>query len=282
MKIILSRKGFDSEFGKVSSPILPDKTLLSLPIPQVNDTLKFDEIYYQDKSYLEIIKDLNPDWKYQNNQTAHLDPDLRKDCIPNRMNNWRPIFGQSAAAQGHLNKQGVQLGDIFLFFGSFTPTEKNVEGKLSYKRSNNEYPSGTHIIFGYLQIGEIYRISNDNDYNNLPEFAKYHSHANKNYVDKNNKPRKNNCMYVASEKLSLNENLPGAGTLNFNENRILTKKMSSKSIWELPDFFQNLKITYHSKSSFQNGAFQSAPKGQEFVIEATNELVEWVLDKIES
>ena len=35
-------------------------------------------------------------------------------------------------------------------------------------------------------------------------------------------------------------------------------------------------------NSFQNGAFQSAPKCQEFVIEATNELVEWVLDKIES
>jgi hypothetical protein len=49
MRIILSRKGFDSEFGKVSSPILPDNTLLSLPIPQVNDTLKFDEIYYQCK-----------------------------------------------------------------------------------------------------------------------------------------------------------------------------------------------------------------------------------------
>jgi hypothetical protein len=34
MKVILSRKGFDSEYGGIASPILPDGTLLSLPIPR--------------------------------------------------------------------------------------------------------------------------------------------------------------------------------------------------------------------------------------------------------
>ena len=33
MKVILSRKGMDSESGVMASPILPDGTLLSLPIP---------------------------------------------------------------------------------------------------------------------------------------------------------------------------------------------------------------------------------------------------------
>ena len=33
MKIILSRKGFDSENGGYASPILPDGSLVSLPIP---------------------------------------------------------------------------------------------------------------------------------------------------------------------------------------------------------------------------------------------------------
>ena len=33
MKIILSRKGFDSENGGYPSPILPNGTLLSIPIP---------------------------------------------------------------------------------------------------------------------------------------------------------------------------------------------------------------------------------------------------------
>jgi hypothetical protein len=280
MKIILSRKGFDSEFGKITSPILPDKTMLSLPIPQVNDTIKFDEIYYQNKSYLEIIKELNPKWKYLDDQTAHLDPDLREDILKNRAKNWKPIFGQSAAAQGHLNKQGVGIGDIFLFFGSFEHTEKSNEGKLKYKSKNKDYPSGFHIVFGYLQIGEIYKVSSEEDYENLPEFIKYHSHANRNYVDKNNRPRKNNCIYVASKNLSINPKLPGAGALNFREDRILTKKMKSKSIWQLPAFFEKLKISYHDTHSFNMGSFQSAPKGQEFVIEANNELLDWVINKI--
>ena len=33
MKLIFSRKGFDSQYGGVPSPILSDGTLLPLPIP---------------------------------------------------------------------------------------------------------------------------------------------------------------------------------------------------------------------------------------------------------
>lgn len=33
MKFILSRKGFDSGYGGCASPILPDGTMLSIPIP---------------------------------------------------------------------------------------------------------------------------------------------------------------------------------------------------------------------------------------------------------
>ncbi len=39
MQIILSRKGFDSASGGGPSPILPDGTLLSLPIPEDTDFL---------------------------------------------------------------------------------------------------------------------------------------------------------------------------------------------------------------------------------------------------
>lgn len=35
MKIILSRKGFDSSYGGYPSPILPDGSLLSIPIPSM-------------------------------------------------------------------------------------------------------------------------------------------------------------------------------------------------------------------------------------------------------
>ena len=41
MKVILSRKGFDSSYGGTASPILPDGTLLSLPIPSKAETVKY-------------------------------------------------------------------------------------------------------------------------------------------------------------------------------------------------------------------------------------------------
>lgn len=78
MKVILSRKGFDSQNGGQPSPILPDGTLLSLPIPQEDDTVKFTELFYGQKSYYEIIKELNPrSIQIIKKPTAHLDPDIR-------------------------------------------------------------------------------------------------------------------------------------------------------------------------------------------------------------
>jgi len=45
MKIILSRKGFDSSYGGYPSPILPDKTLLSLPIPYLRNKIASGVLY---------------------------------------------------------------------------------------------------------------------------------------------------------------------------------------------------------------------------------------------
>jgi hypothetical protein len=301
MKIILSRKGFDSQYGKIKSPILPDGTLLSLPIPQENDTKTFDELYYNGKaSYIEIIKELKPNWQYPVNkktgeipinQTAHLDPDLRKDTLKNRPDDWKAIFGQSAAAQGHLSNKGVDIGDIFLFFGTFAET-KEVNGKLVYD-TKTDYPNGAHVIFGYLQIGEIIKLDYPQDYDALQndplrKYAKNHPHAYKDYLDQNDEPRKNNCMYVASEKLTLLDfNLPGAGTLNKHEVRILSKKGMKKSQWRYPfDEFKKLQISYHSEKAFKDDFFQSAAKGQEFVIDSKGDGVlqekieKWVSDII--
>ena len=44
MKIILSRKGFDSASGGLCNPILPDGTLLSMPIPGTSK----NPVYYKD------------------------------------------------------------------------------------------------------------------------------------------------------------------------------------------------------------------------------------------
>ena len=49
MKVILSRKGFDSSNGGCPSPILSDGTLLSLPIPSA-DRDTYDDLSYQSVS----------------------------------------------------------------------------------------------------------------------------------------------------------------------------------------------------------------------------------------
>ena len=156
----------------------------------------------------------------------------------------------------------------------------NVFGYQAHKKSV-DYPKGRHVIFGYLQIGEIHELNTDADYNALPDFTQYHSHANKHFIENDGKARSNNCIYIASEKLSFNNDLPGGGTFNYNETRVLTKKGRNKSMWELPDFFKNLNITYHKNESFINDYFQSAAKGQEFVIQEDPKLSEWVKEVIE-
>jgi hypothetical protein len=54
MKVILSRKGFDSEYGGIPSPIMPDGTLLSLPIPYEQDIIKYTDLTFQGKHILKL------------------------------------------------------------------------------------------------------------------------------------------------------------------------------------------------------------------------------------
>lgn len=259
MRIILSRKGFDAQYGGQPSPILPDGTLLSLPIPENEEKQKFSELTYSGKSYLDIIHELKPNSKITENHTCHLDPDLRKDVIT-RNDNWRPLFGQTNSAQGHLSKNGVSKGDLFLFFGTFRETEY-VNGKIRYIRGTEDL----HLIFGYLQIGNIY-----SDFNSFNSDIKYHPHAQERFAND-----KNNCIYEASERFSLDETLKGAGCLNFHEDLILTKKGFSKSKWNLPLYFKEVGISYHSKNSFTSEYFYSTAKGQEFIIEENENVTDW-------
>ena len=50
MKVILSRKGMDSTSGGMASPILPDGTLLSLPIPDKTARTTYKKLSYKGQS----------------------------------------------------------------------------------------------------------------------------------------------------------------------------------------------------------------------------------------
>lgn len=257
MKVILSRKGFDSGYGGIPSPVMQDGTMLSLPIPSNGDLTLYKNLSYNGNSYADIICQLNHKC-IMFDKECHLDPDIRKD-ITNRPDDWKPAFGQIGAAQSHLRNQGVEVGDIFLFFGWFRHTNY-VNNKLSYIGPS----SGFHAIYGYLQVGEI--INNPND---IPEWLKNHPHS----YDK--RWHSNNAIYIATPNLSLDPILPGAGCFNYADILKLTKDGCSRSIWSLPDFFREISISYNKKAWREDG-FHSAAKGQEFVFEANDNVNNWL------
>src|SRR5690554_4385876 len=100
MKLILSRKGFDSSAGGVPSPIFPDGRLLALPIPDASSTSRYRDIAYEGITLGDLVAPLTRG-KVLPDDGAHLDPDLIDKMLPRRPD-WRPLFGQIGPAQGHL------------------------------------------------------------------------------------------------------------------------------------------------------------------------------------
>jgi hypothetical protein len=124
-----------------------------------------------------------------------------------------------------------------------------------------------HVIFGYFQIRE--RIIKQEKIDSL---CHWHPHANrKDYI--------NNTIYIPTEKLSFFQEMPGSGALAFDEKLVLTKKDCSKSKWTLPGFLQETTISYNP-NGFKDGYFQSAGKGQEFVISEHNKLEDWCVEML--
>jgi len=257
MKIILSRKGFDSSNGKQPNPILPDGTLLSLPIPDPDGNNTFSSLNWDGMSFYDIVHSLRPRANLDN--MCHLDPDLRKD-VRDRLPGWMPAFGQSGGALTHLRNYGVSKGDLFLFFGWFKETEMN-QGKLIYKRGAKEL----HVIYGYMQIGEIIDPKSD-----VPEWLKDHPHIG----DKKNRKEEKNAIFLPTAKLSFMPNVNGCGLLNFRKDRVLTKDGMSRGKWDLPEFFKDVQISHHP-DPWRDNYFQSAAIGQEFVFEATPQISDW-------
>ncbi|MHC1738143.1 MAG: hypothetical protein AB9882_09055 [Ignavibacteriaceae bacterium] len=262
MKIILSRKGFDSANGGIPSPILPDGTLLSIQIPMPNDINRYTNLFYEERSYLQIINELNQTIQFLEDSTCHLDPDIRRSALPDR-SVWEPLFGQNQAAQGHLRKNEVQQGDLFRFFGWFKQTEI-VEGQYKYCHNAKD----RHIIFGYFEISNIFE--NITSPESLPNNLRYQPHCHNDFLSS-----PNNALYTSTDRLSIKPELPGANYLHLAPDLVLTKEGFTRSMWNLPEFFRNLTITYHTERSFTNSFFKSANIGQEFVVEENDDVVEW-------
>jgi len=123
MRIVLSRKGFDSTSGGGPSPIVGGRPL-SLPIPAADHSrTTYGALGLGDHVARASRGRLGAD------DLCHHDPMFLPDgtCL----------FGQCGAAQTHLANCGVGAGDVFLFFGLFR------DGKTGEPH---------HRIFGYLEV----------------------------------------------------------------------------------------------------------------------------------
>jgi hypothetical protein len=288
MKIILSRKGFDSTTGEIASPIMPDGRLLSLPIPVTprqaerdEGGIPYRELQFDGQPLDQIIGQLwNGRRRPFQQENAHLDPDLDPDRFPPRQPGWRRNFGQQGNAQTHLDRCGVGTGDLFLFFGWFKETTRN-NGQLRYVRGARDL----HVVFGWLHIGKILRVGHDA----IPHWLHYHPH-----VVNADLYGDNNTIYVARKKLNLNGKdsaLAGAGIFSqFNEAlRLTAPDEDRRTHWRLPRWFYPFgnpprpPLTYHKDPHrwTLNGGhviLESAYPGQEFVFDTREypEAVGWI------
>ena len=215
MRVIISRKGFDTLNGAMPSPILPNKQLISFPIPAQNDSVKYSDLSLSPSvNYFSLISSLQLQKKkdiISNSATCHLDPDIYPTILK-RPKNWKPLFGQIGAAQTHLRDNSIKKDDLFLFFGWFRHTTLR-DGLVRFDKTKTY---SLHVLFGYFQIDQM--ITNQSHFEN---WMCYHPHI----KNKSRFQNKNNCVYVAKDHLTWNEDLPGASPfIEFNDSLVLTKK----------------------------------------------------------
>lgn len=257
MKIILSRKGFDSTAGGYPNAILPDGTLLSLPIPAKENTgCRYSDISYDSKTYFDYINQLAP--RFQG-EYCHHDPDIRPGSrlIPE----WSPAFGQKGSAQGVIRNAQVGVGDIFLFFGRFQKTKYTNSGQLSYIKDSPIL----HIIFGYLEIGEVLT-----DFEKIKSFP-WHPHAQDSWAKV-----KNNTLYLPADCLTLASDRAGCGVFDYDEKYVLTKSGCSTATWKEKDFYVPDQVLGNRKNSAKGEGIYYAGQWQELVLHESLEATNWI------
>lgn len=292
MKIILSRKGFDSSAGEAFSPILDDGRMISFPIPEPNkkaekDTYtKLGDINYGNINLGTLAKEIYPEeiHEYLSNDNYHLDPDLYHSARPGRDKNWKGAFGQAQTSLGHLKNFKIGKDDLFLFFGNFKHY-RDCNQQNAHSSDAQEF----HAIFGYLKVGEVLEVDGKKDQSHLKEINKDHPHIlYRKYYNSDSKTKNSytNAIYIASEEFDeLEKGIPGWGTFTYNEKLRLSAPGYNKRIWKLPACFKydtKRLISYHQRAesffelSKEEVLLKTVGRGQEFVIDnPSEEMMDW-------
>ena len=266
--VIFSRKGFDSASAGCASPLIFDRPV-SLPIPTRQPTCITFGMLAGD--LCELACNLKGS-RVTASTPCHLDPDIDRSVLPRR-HGWRGAFGQVGAAQSHLRNQGVQTGDLFLFWGLFRPVSRTSAGTWAFDGP------GEHRIFGWLQVGEVVSLGT-NPVTTLRQFPWLadHPHVRSGWPA-------SNTVYVASEFLEIGDrHLSRASAGVFTRGVRLTQSGSMQpSRWSVPHWLDPTKggvgLTYNPLPRWNgHGGLQAAARGQEFVanIASRDDAVEWL------
>lgn len=257
MRVIFSRKGFDSSSGGCASPIVSGRPV-SLPIPtRMPSPICFTDL---GPSIGSMVNDLTGG-RVSADRSCHLDPDVDAASLPSRPSGWRGCLGQVGAAQAHLDRQGVGVGDLFLFWGLFRAAERHDDSGWRFVGPPE------HRIFGWLQVGDVLRVGPQGSAAlSAHPWLRDHPHARDGWSEYN-------TLYVASEMLRLSERelrIPGWGV--FSHGYRLTANGRSPSIWSVPAWLDPNRggsgMSYHGRADrWQSaaGLLSCAARGQEFV-----------------
>ncbi|MEM6390569.1 MAG: hypothetical protein AAF825_12080 [Pseudomonadota bacterium] len=222
MRIVLSRKGFDSSAGGGPSPIVADGKWgrpVSLPIPAGVASATT----YGDLGLGELAAQASRG-KLGAGDLCHHDPMFLADgtCV----------FGQHSVAQTHLERQGVGLGDVFVFFGLF---------------ADETTREPHHRIFGYLRVEEMIPLAGG-----APQelVALGHPHA--------------LAMHGPNDMIWRGE---GRAANHASDELRLTVPGGPPSLWRRPDWLKRGGLSYHDRADrwLRGGRLRSVARGQEFV-----------------
>jgi hypothetical protein len=269
MRIVFSRKGFDSGSGGCPSPIFPDGSMLALPIPDKTSPVRYEDLTWRGRNVGELVERLTRG-EQKRHHGAHLDPDLSADSRP-RSAGWRPVLGQIASAHGHLRNRGVGPGDLFLFWGLFREVDRDLKW----------VGCPRHVIWGWLQVGVVAGVD---------ETVRPALHPHLAF-----RPDPNNTLYVAARELSIpgTQAAPAGVFEQFAPTRQLTAPDAlTTSAWRLPGWFMpngRTALSYHDDPARWEIAkndvlLQAASRGQEFVLDADQYegAVEWTAKLLRS
>lgn len=252
MKFILSRKGYDSQYGGGPSPVFADGTMLSLPIPETD--------YLGRKMWSICTSQLRLDG-HCNSLFVHLDPDIRPELYETLPENWTPLFGQDGIAARHLMRGeqygAVAPGDVFLFFGLFRFWD---EKNFRFGKEN-----AFHAIWGYMRVQRILDLGNAGDRREAVRKYPWHPHVREAEAMRGGDIGLN-VLFVGDRDFS--------GTFRFAEKLRLTQAGSAcLTHWDYEKIPWVEKgrashMTYHQGADcMKPDYFQAAVKGQEFVID---------------